>query len=147
MQEDISFVDTTGHCYLVTIKIGWQRRMEQQTGTEQSNSVGSSSPVMRTYKCPYCPGDEGCAACKDGYISVEDQMCDCCGYEGVELEAYAGASGQERRGFLLCEVCAHTPVSSAVIYRSQCADPKTLQSLGWIANKILEEVRRGHGRA
>lgn len=70
--------------------------------------------------------------------------CDCCGYEAATLDfdCHAeGLRGLDRKTTTLCEVCASTHLSKSVNYPSQCPDQQLWQSIGWIANRILDEIR------
>jgi len=42
----------------------------------------------------------------------------------------------------LCEVCASSMLSTALFYPDQCPDPLLYQAVGWIANRILEEIKK-----
>jgi len=65
--------------------------------------------------------------------------CDNCGYE-TQLTCYRGTHPATDRHWF-CEVCASSYLSHATVYRSQCQDPRLHRSLGWIANRILDEIR------
>jgi hypothetical protein len=73
-------------------------------------------------------------------LDPEDRECECCQYP-TECEEYsdpvAGPS-------MLCEICASTYLSKPFLFpRHYDEDTKLLsQSIGWIANKIIEEIRK-----
>lgn len=66
------------------------------------------------------------------------RACDCCGYP-TETKTYH--TGIPRQNFDLCVVCASTHLSKAVTYPDQCGDGDIRKAIGWIANKLLEEIR------
>lgn len=45
------------------------------------------------------------------------------------------------RDHWLCQVCADTFLSYAVIYPGRVEDACLYRSIGWIANRILDEIR------
>lgn len=70
--------------------------------------------------------------------------CECCGYWAATsvFEGHAeGLHALEKRETYLCEVCSSTHLSLAVTYPSQCPDARLWMSIGWIANRILDEIR------
>jgi hypothetical protein len=72
--------------------------------------------------------------------------CQCCEYE-TDLTAYSAEVGpaphlRVRREIWLCEVCASTPLSQAYERPDTVEDPGLYRALGWIANRILKEIRR-----
>ena len=70
--------------------------------------------------------------------------CECCGYEAATslFSGHAeGLRGLETKKTYLCEVCSSTHLSSSVNYPSWCPDPQLWQSIGWLANRILDEIR------
>jgi len=73
--------------------------------------------------------------------------CECCGFRGIPLKNYRG-EGTERWAegnhddFWFCEVCASTYLAHTVLYPDLYGDrSKLFKSLGWIANRILQEIR------
>jgi hypothetical protein len=81
-------------------------------------------------------------------IDGEKPICDCCGYE-APLKYYRGpitksTPGGEPNGSKFCEVCAGTYLSHSVSYPYTLGEHKLLWgSIGWIANRILDEIRAG----
>ena len=70
--------------------------------------------------------------------------CDCCGYEtgtrAVELHVRTG-TGYGYKQYELCDICFSTFISNAISSESvDDGQAYILKSLGWIANKILEEL-------
>lgn len=77
----------------------------------------------------------------------EPEQCACCGYPAKVLTEYRGpcttndVMGENGR-IKLCEVCAATFLSNCVVYPSLYGEHRDLfSSIGWIANKILDEIR------
>ena len=50
---------------------------------------------------------------------------------------------KHRPPMLLCELCANTPAGTALQY-PHGKDRHTLQTLCWIGNCILDEIRKGN---
>jgi hypothetical protein len=71
-------------------------------------------------------------------IDGEVTECECCGYLAPVDKFYEGPN---RRLMYLCEVCSSTYLSQAVAYPQQCPDPTLYKSIGWIANRLLSEIR------
>lgn len=70
----------------------------------------------------------------------ELRECACCGYE-TSCRSY-DAGGLTSRRLWFCEVCASTFLT--LIYRDKGADARLARSIGWIANKILDELKHEH---
>lgn len=69
-----------------------------------------------------------------GYVS----QCGNCGYP-VAVTTYEIRPGED---ILLCEVCYSTHLGAASIYGDCACDlPKMFKAMGWIANKILTEIK------
>ena len=66
--------------------------------------------------------------------------CANCCYEGVEVSTYR--DGCPAADYTLCTVCANTLLSKAIISPRQCSDVSLYRSLAWIANAILEAVKK-----
>lgn len=72
--------------------------------------------------------------------------CECCGFRGIPLQPYSSV-GTERwlhgnhNDFWFCEICANTSLSDAVQFPRQ-VDARLYRSLGWLANRILHEIRQ-----
>ena len=64
--------------------------------------------------------------------------CACCGY-CTQVSRFPGNGGGE--DLWLCEICSSTRLSMSVRYPGQCVDIHLNRSVGWIANKILDEIR------
>ena len=64
--------------------------------------------------------------------------CDNCEYE-TDLTYYSVPPGCD--GAWLCEVCASTFLGKATQYPRQVEDPLLYRSIGWIANRLLDEIR------
>lgn len=43
----------------------------------------------------------------------------------------------------LCKVCRSTFIGNAYFWPAQYENAEVLRTLGWIANKLLEEIRKG----
>lgn len=67
--------------------------------------------------------------------------CGNCGYETELFEVRKLGGTDEVNWF--CEVCAGTFLGRATEYPHQLADPLLYKSIGWIANRLLDEIR-GH---
>ena len=70
--------------------------------------------------------------------------CECCGYK-TTLQEYQ--EGTPRLSYWLCEVCANTYLAKAVAYPTQCVDSGLYKSIAWIANRLLDEIRKGKAGA
>jgi hypothetical protein len=78
-------------------------------------------------------------------------VCGCCNYEGIPVKEYTISgeydirNGTKPEPRTLCMFCSHTFISGMVNFPSQSA-PGVIglaQSLGWIANRILAEIKAG----
>jgi hypothetical protein len=67
--------------------------------------------------------------------------CKNCGYI-TDLATYPKMGGTDEVNWF-CEVCAGTFLGRATEYPHQLADPLLYKSIGWIANRLLDEIR-GH---
>jgi len=79
----------------------------------------------------------------DADINADEspEECDNCGYQ-TKLERYEEATWRDKRGvFWFCEICANTHLSKAAQYPAQCSDVMLYKSIGWIANRLLDEIR------
>jgi len=70
------------------------------------------------------------------------EECDNCGYE-TKVERYEEPvrSVCKEDVFWLCEVCANTHLSKAIQYPAQCSAAMLYKSIGWIANRLLDEIK------
>ena len=78
----------------------------------------------------------------------EDQVeCECCGY-AAPVKKFNEPSARYPRGedVWLCEVCSSTFLSSAVTWPAACPDVTLYKSLGYIANMLLDEIRKARGK-
>ena len=73
--------------------------------------------------------------------AIKRGECSNCGYE-TELVVWDGAGGKDGD---FCALCSQTLLSHATIFPDHVSDPKLYKSLGYIANMILDEVRKGRG--
>lgn len=76
----------------------------------------------------------------------EKPVCDCCGYP-AELEEYRGPIvGDSLVGegkSMFCDICASTFLSHCITYPRLYGENRYLwRSVGWIANRLLDEIRR-----
>ena len=71
------------------------------------------------------------------------ESCECCDYDTPSLEYYSPRPGQDT-GRWLCEICASTDLETIVIHpQIYSADIAAIaRSMGWIANRILDEIRK-----
>lgn len=68
--------------------------------------------------------------------------CESCGYL-APLGEFKDMTGLEhRKTHYFCEICSSTHISKTVVYPKQFVDVKLAQSLGWIANRIIDEIRK-----
>jgi hypothetical protein len=70
--------------------------------------------------------------------------CACCDYPAATTRHSSNAPGTSGPAFgewYLCEVCFSTHLSDCVWYPQQCADPGLCRSVGWIANRLIDEIR------
>ncbi len=72
----------------------------------------------------------------------EPVTCDNCGYPAALGDFTPLQVPPSTKAHLYCEVCAKTFLSVATDYPSQCPDSKLYQAVGWVANKILEEIEK-----
>lgn len=80
------------------------------------------------------------------YKLILDEYCDCCGYSAPLKEFKGIPQLGEPKTSKFCEVCASTLLSNDYLRRSPEIPNALRYSLGWIANKILEEIRSLNGR-
>lgn len=66
--------------------------------------------------------------------------CDNCGYK-TKVKPYEHGVGRQTV-YHFCDVCAKTFLSSATAYPNQCPDVRLHKSVGYIANMILDEIRK-----
>lgn len=75
----------------------------------------------------------------------EPRECDSCSYP-APLRKFDGVDcdDNQKHDFYFCEICASTRISLAREYPSRFPTPERyiLQSIGWVGNKILEEIRK-----
>jgi len=64
--------------------------------------------------------------------------CVCCDYPAPLAEFEKGPG---KKVVWLCQVCATTHLSKAIFHPHQVADPDLNQSIGWIANRLLDAIR------
>ena len=73
-----------------------------------------------------------------------NEPCDNCGHGQAKTKAFsvwcAGKPAQAERHY--CEVCSTTHLSKATDYPSQCLDVNLYRAIAWIANELLQEIRR-----
>lgn len=82
------------------------------------------------------------------YVRNEDgalRECDSCHYP-ARLSLFKGMHTdyphEPTKDVHLCEVCASTFISNATVcFPSQHSEHDLYKSLGWIANKLLDEIR------
>ena len=78
--------------------------------------------------------------CKKDPDDPKNQIeCDCCGYP-APLAKFR--DGMPERDFYFCEVCAVTHIAGAVIYPALHEQASLEKSVGYIANMILDEIRK-----
>jgi hypothetical protein len=78
----------------------------------------------------------------DDEMQDDPEQCDCCHYEAADLESYKTGMGEGDKR--LCEFCANTFLSSIVENPAHYeTDPALARSIGWIANRLLDEIRKG----
>ncbi len=71
----------------------------------------------------------------------QNRICACCGYE-TELKSYQGPP-PESKLILYCHVCAYSLISISVTYPTLQRDNKAiLQTIGFVTNLILDEIRK-----
>lgn len=78
----------------------------------------------------------------DEPIGEEVTQCDACKFEGIPVKAYTDTGVDNKpQTLMLCEVCASTLIGTAARYPALYPDLKFYRTIGWIANKILTEMR------
>lgn len=74
---------------------------------------------------------------------TEEPICHCCGY-AAPLTEYKNSMGRYLgipESYMLCKVCAATFLSHSVTYPQLYGqDHNLFSSVGWIANRLLEEI-------
>lgn len=70
-----------------------------------------------------------------------DVVCYSCHYP-AQVAIFEGVDTEDgKKDIALCEVCASTHIGTTYCYPSRHGGRYAFQSLGWIANKILDEIR------
>ena len=67
--------------------------------------------------------------------------CDCCEYYAPLKRFEDMRTSHGIRDLWLCEICASTHLSVAVVYPDQCPDPYLHKAAGWIGNHLLAAIR------
>lgn len=72
---------------------------------------------------------------------IKSDKCDCCNYPAKTLKVYTGDTRKQSCTF--CQVCASTFFSHCITYPEFYGKDRYLwASLGWIANKMLDEISK-----
>lgn len=72
----------------------------------------------------------------------EVTQCDACKFEGVPVKAYTDSGvGIQPQTLMLCEVCASTVIGNMARNPQLYQNYALYRTLGWVANKILVEMR------
>lgn len=66
--------------------------------------------------------------------------CPSCGYT-TELKLSRSGPPASKTAYL-CEVCRSTLIGNAYFWPVQYENVEVLRSMGWIANRLLEEIRK-----
>lgn len=72
---------------------------------------------------------------------VDHKECSNCSY--VTDVKYYRMTSEETSGLWLCEVCAETSLHLASWLPDGIDRPGLFRSLGWIVNRLLDEIRKG----
>jgi len=74
----------------------------------------------------------------------EDMACDSCRYPAAVSIFKDMDTEYGKRDVAFCEVCASTHIGTTFCYQSRHDGRYVFQSMAWIANKILDEIRKGN---
>lgn len=73
----------------------------------------------------------------------QPEECECCQYGGdIKLTEYDGPPHRKNEKNWLCELCSSTFAGSSLDYPSQYPEAKTLQTICYVGNVILDAIKK-----